>query len=36
LGAHDFGAKARLARNPATLLRDAKQIDELAREEVPF
>jgi hypothetical protein len=36
LGAHDFGAKARLARNPATLLRDAKQIDELVREEVPF
>jgi hypothetical protein len=36
LGAHAFGTKASLPRNPATLLRDAKQIDELVREEVPY
>ena len=26
LGAHDFGTKASLARNPAALLRNARQI----------
>jgi hypothetical protein len=36
LGAHAFGTKANLARNSASLLREAKQIDELLREEVPF
>jgi hypothetical protein len=36
LGAHAFGTKASLARNSASLLREAKQIDELLREEVPF
>ena len=36
LGAHEFGTKASLARSPATLLRDAQRIDELARQEVPF
>jgi hypothetical protein len=35
LGAHDFGIKASRARNPATLLRDTRQIDELIREELP-
>lgn len=36
LGAHAFGARASLVRNPATLLRDAAEIDELVREEVPY
>jgi hypothetical protein len=36
LGAHEFGAKGSLGRNPATLLRDAQHIDELVREEVPY
>ncbi|HXY98919.1 MAG TPA: PAS domain-containing protein [Stellaceae bacterium] len=36
LGAHDFGTKASRVRNPATLLRDARHVDELIREELPF
>jgi hypothetical protein len=36
LAAHDFGAKASLARNPTTFLRDARQIEEVAREELPY
>jgi hypothetical protein len=36
LGAHDFGAKSALSHNPAELLRDAQEIEELVREELPF
>ena len=36
LGVHDFGTKAGVARNPAALLRDARQIEELERRELPF
>lgn len=35
LGAHDFGVKASRVRNPATLLRDARYVEELVREELP-
>lgn len=36
LGAHAFGSRVSLPRSPAALLRDARQIEELAREELPF
>lgn len=35
LGAHAFGTRASLPRNPGTLLRDASRIEELTREELP-
>jgi hypothetical protein len=35
LGVHDFRAKAS-PRHPATLLCDVRQIEELARQELPF
>lgn len=36
LGAHAFGTRASQPRSPSALLRDARQIEELAREELPF
>jgi hypothetical protein len=36
LGAHDFGGRPGLTPNPAALLRDATEIDERVRQEVPF
>ena len=35
LGAHGFGSKASLPRNPGSLLRDASRIEELVRQELP-
>ena len=35
LGAHDFGAKSSAVHSPG-LLRDAQEIEELVREELPF
>jgi len=36
LGAHAFGTRASMPRTLSALLRDARQIEELAREELPF